>query len=84
MVPLAQQKSLYIYILSVMSKEPSKLRKNHNNTDVSLYQIYLLKLQKNILKYNRLNLLQEITIGFNRAFQMASESLARLSGCLFD
>ena len=39
-----------------MIKLSSKLRRNENNTDISLYQIYLPKLYENILKYYKLNL----------------------------
>ena len=45
-------------------EELSELCKNENNTDISLYPIYLPKLHENILKYNRLNLFKEINIGF--------------------
>ena len=44
----------------------SKLHKNENNTDISLYLIYLPKLHKNILKYFRLNQLKEIAIHFSQ------------------
>ena len=49
-----------------MGKLLSKLCENENNTDTSLYQVYLPKLHENILKYYRLNLFKEITMGFNR------------------
>ena len=39
-------------IQGAMGRLPSKLCKNKNNTDISLYQIYL---HENILKYYRLN-----------------------------
>ena len=35
----------------MIGKLLSKLRKNKNNTGFLLYQIYLQKLRKNILKY---------------------------------
>ena len=76
--------SLYIYVHDLMSKLlSSKLRKNENNIDMSLYQTYLAKLHENILKYNRLNLFKEITIGFNHSFQMTLESSESLSDGLF-
>ena len=34
-----------------MDELPFKLRKNENNTDILLYQIYLPKLHKNIFKW---------------------------------
>ena len=34
-----------------MSKLTCKLHKTENNTDISLYQMYLPKLHENILKY---------------------------------
>ena len=68
--PLTEQRS--------MVKLLFKLYKNENNTDISLYLIHLQKLQENILKYSRLNLFKEITIGF----QMILESLAYLSDSL--
>ena len=49
------------------------------NTDISLDQIYLWRLQENILKYYSLNIFKGITIGFNHGPQMTSESLASLS-----
>ena len=48
----------------------AKLCKNENDT---LYQIYLPKLNENILKYSRLNLLKEIAIGFYHNSQMTLE-----------
>ena len=41
----------YLYTLDVMSKLSCKLSKNENNTDISLYQIYLPTLYENNLKY---------------------------------
>ena len=41
--------------MGVIDKLLSKLSKNENNTDISLYQIYLGKLHENILKYSTLN-----------------------------
>ena len=38
-------------LLGAMSKL-SKLHKNKNNADISLYQIYLLKFHESILKYD--------------------------------
>ena len=51
-----------------MVKLSSKLRKNENNIEISLYQIYLSKLNKNILKYYRLNLFKEVAVGFKHSF----------------
>ena len=61
----------------VIGKESCKLRNNEKNTDISLY-MYLPKLHENILKYSRLNLFKEITIGFRHNVQTASESPASL------
>ena len=55
-----------------MSQLLSKLDKNENNANISLYQIYLPKLYLNFWKYYGLNLFKEIAIGFN--FQMTLES----------
>ena len=66
-----------------MSKISSKLRQKENNTDISLYQIYLPKLHENISKYYRLNLFEEIAPGFSHCFEMSSESPANLSDGLF-
>ena len=38
-------------IQNMMGKFSSKLGKNKNNADISLWQIYLPKLHKNTLKY---------------------------------
>ena len=38
----------------------STLQQNENDTDISLYQIYLQKSQENILKYCKLNSFKEI------------------------
>ena len=38
-----------------MVKLSSKLRNNENNTDLSLYQIYLLKVQENNFEYYQLD-----------------------------
>ena len=57
----------------------SKLGKIENNSDISLYQIYLRKLHKNIWKYYRYNLFQEITSSFNPGLQTTSESPASFS-----
>ena len=65
-----------------MSKLLSKLHKNENNTDISFYQIYLLGLHENILKYYRLNLFKGITIVFNDSLQMNLEYPASLSNSL--
>ena len=43
----------------------SKLYKKENNIEISLYEIYLLKLHENILKYKRLNSFTEVAIVFN-------------------
>ena len=50
-----------------------ELRKNENNTDVSLYQTYSLKLHENILKYYKLDLFKEIDISLNHAPLTTSE-----------
>ena len=55
--------------------------KNENNTDISLYQIYLPNLQENILKYYWFNLFKEIFISFNYGFETISKSSVRLSDC---
>ena len=57
---------------------PSKLRKNENSTDISLYQIYLRKLYENILKHYGLDLIKEITSGFTHGLLMTSDSPASL------
>ena len=47
----------------------SKLhKKNKNDTNISLYQIYLPKLHGNILKYYESNLFKEIPIVFKHGF----------------
>ena len=66
-----------------MDKLSSKLCKNENYTGISLSQIYLSKLQKNILKYFRLNLFKNIAVGFNHCFQISSEFPVSLSGGIF-
>ena len=63
----------------VMGKLSFQFSKNENNTDISLYQIYLPKLPEN-MKYFRLNLFKEIAIGFN---QTTLESPANLSDDAF-
>ena len=40
----------YLSAQGAIGKLSSKLHKNENNSDISLCQIYLLKLQENILK----------------------------------
>ena len=64
---------VYIYIHThtecMMGKPSSKLHKNENTTDITLYQIYLIKLHENILKYYRFNLFKQIAIGFNHGLQ---------------
>ena len=65
-----------------MGKLASKWRKNENNTDISLYQICLLKLHENIWKNFGLNLFKEIAIGFNYGLQTFSESAANFSDSL--
>ena len=55
----------YTHSQGAIGKFLSKLCKNENNTNISLYQIYLPKLQENILKYYRFNLFKEIAIDFN-------------------
>ena len=66
-----------------MAKLSSKLWKNENNTDISLYRIYLPKLHENILKYYRLNLFKEIAIGFNHSCQTTLVSATSFSDSLF-
>ena len=56
----------------------SKLRKNENNIDVSLYDIKLPKLHENILKYNWLDVFKEIAIDFYYGSQTTSESPASI------
>ena len=46
-----------------MHKLLTKLHKNENDFDISLYQIYLPKLHENILKNYSFNGFKEITIG---------------------
>ena len=58
-----------LYIQGVMGKWLSKLCRNENNTDISLYQIY-----ENILKYYKSNSFKEISISFNHYSQMILES----------
>ena len=48
----------------------SQLCKYENNTDISLYQLYLTKLHENIFKYYRLHFFKEIAIGFNKGLQL--------------
>ena len=67
----------------MMDKLSYKLRKNEDKTDISLYQIYQPELHENILKY-RLNLVKEITIGFNYDLQTTWESPASLSDGLLE
>ena len=54
-----------------------KLYKNENNTDISLYHVYILKLHENILKYHRLDLFKEIT-DFNHSLLMTLKSPVNL------
>ena len=70
---------LYILQGAIMDKLPSKFYKNENNTDISLYQLYLSKLNENILKYERWNLFKEINISFNHWLQMILEFSESLS-----
>ena len=62
-----------------MGKQWFELCQNINNSNISLYQMYLQKSHKNILKYYRLNLFKEIAIYFHHSFQMALQSPASLS-----
>ena len=64
-----------------MCKLTSKLCKNINNTEISLYQIP--KLHENILKCQRLDLFKKNATGFNHALQTSLKSPASLSDCLF-
>ena len=57
-----------------MDELSSKLCKNENNANISLYQIYLLKFCENILKYSRLNLFKEIAISSHHSLEMTLES----------
>ena len=50
-----------------------------DKNDITLYQIYWEKLHENILRFYRLNIFKEITIGFNYGLQMTLESPASLS-----
>ena len=68
-----------VCVPDVTDKLSSKLRQNKNNTNSSLYQIYLPKLHGNFLKYYRLDLFKEITIDFNHGFQTTLQSPASLS-----
>ena len=52
-----------------MSILSSKFCKNKNNTDISLYQTWLLTLHENILQYYRLHLLKKNVIVFKHSFQ---------------
>ena len=61
-------------IQGTMGQLSSKLHKNKNNSNT--YQIYLLKLHENILKYHWLNLFKEIDIGFNHNLWTTSVFLA--------
>ena len=60
-----RERCMHIYINVLMQIDEclcqllSKINKNKNNTDISLYQIYLQKLHENILKYYRLNLFKK-------------------------
>ena len=77
-----EKKLVHDITKGVIGKLSSKFHKNENNIDISLYQIYLPKLHENILKYLRLNLFKEITIGFNASLQTTSESPASISNGL--
>ena len=50
-----------------MGKLLAKLCKNENNTDISLYHMYLSKSYENILLLYRLNSFKEIAIGYNHS-----------------
>ena len=65
-------------IQSAMDILSSILRRNQNNADMSLCQIYLLKLHENILTYERLDLFKEVAIGSNYSLHTTSESPASL------
>ena len=60
-----------------MDKLPFKLHKSENNTDLT----FLPKLRKNIQKYYRLNLANEIVIGLKHDLQKTPESAASLCAC---
>ena len=62
-----------------MGKLLTKLSKNKNKTNISLYQIYLTKLHEKILKHNRLNLFKEIAVVFHHGLQTNSDSPISLS-----
>ena len=68
-----------LYFQSLMGKLSFKLHKNERNTDISLYQLHLPKLYKNILKYYRLNSFKEIAIGFNHGLHTTLGFLADVS-----
>ena len=68
-----------VCVQSAMSKLSSKSCKIQNDTDISLYQIYLPKLLENILKFYRLDLFKEIAICFNHGHQTTSESPESIS-----
>ena len=54
-----------------VQKSMCKLSKLHKNAiHISFYQIYLPKLDEIILKYYRMNLFKETTIGFNYNLQI--------------
>ena len=48
----------FLEIQGAMGQLSSELRKSENNIDISLYQIYFLKLYENFLKYYEFDLIQ--------------------------
>ena len=72
----------HTYTEGVMGSLLSKLQKNDNNVDISLYQVYSPKLHKDILKYNGFILFKEIAIGFNHGPQMTSDPSVSFSDSL--
>ena len=66
---------IYTHSQGAIGKFLSKLCKTENNTNISLYPIYLPKLHENILKYYRFNLFKEIAIDFNHSLYMTLEIL---------
>ena len=67
----------------MMRKVLSKLMKNEKNTVIPLHLVYLSKSHENILKCYRLNLYQEITIGFTCCLQITMKSHENFSNGFF-
>ena len=64
-----------------MSKLLSKLRKNENNTDIPLYQIYLPQLHENIWKYYWLDSFDESPLVSNTASRRLQNLLQVILTC---